>query len=659
MITLFLLWACSYVAAATPPAELGEETLLMFVGEIEPVVTVASRVPEAATTAPAVVTVISHEQIVRQGYQTIAEILSDQPGFYISSNGRGSVPYLRGLRDSILFLYDGVPLTTDVTKNFAPIDSEISLTAVERIEIVRGPGSVLWGPDAFAGVVNIVPKHGYENVGGELSMQAGNRNHYTANVAQGHSGTYWDAYLAISGARQDYQHLNYARQSSTEQVQTESIDNCEYAEAVATVSYADWLQISGRWSDFTRRYTMRSANEQISWAGEKQAPVNLIKATINKIYGPSHYTLSTYIQETDYRVLDADVERRQRNRVSHVELLWDRRLFGRGLLTLGASQRWNRVAGAVVSDGFLPDFLIPDQPLFVPTIEQEDFSNRLSSAFGQFRYKWNKTQAWVGFRLDDHSQYSETFSYSIGLHHRFSEQWRLKWTFGNAFRSPYSSQLFSNQQFDPESIRTTSVQLEWSNTFGATIELSLFHARLENHRAEDVYGGLSESASQESYGSELTATFPLHHDLTLRGGISLLGSGNAKEHFKVIQYTYLRPDGSKVVVYDQWDEDADQGPKWQARLGFNYQLAPKHNLSITANYGGKISYSYEKGTITGNYRHPFLVDLTYRCPGFIFANETLSLHINNLLDQDYQQPDVYGATSGEGIKLFFTWQLNY
>lgn len=657
-LTLLFTWVYSpHGATAASLVDHSEETLLMFVGEIEPVVTVASRSPEAATTAPAVVTVVSHEQIAHQGYQTLAELLSDQPGFFIATNGRGSVPYLRGLRDSVLFLYDGVPLTTDVTKSFAPLDHEISLKTIERVEIVRGPGSVLWGPDAFAGVVNIVPRHGRNHSDSEVALQAGNDNHLGATLAQGYAGSKWDGYLAISGLRQDYPQRNYTRQLSAQQVQTASVDNSEYAEAVASVSYADWLQISGRWSDFTHRYTMHSADEQISWAGEKQAPVNLIKTTINKIYGSSHYTLNAYVQETDYRVLDAGVERRQRNRVSHVELLWDRRLFGRGLLTLGASQRWNRVDGAVVSDGFLPEFLVPDYPLFVPTIEQKDFSSRLSSAFGQFRYKWDKTQAWLGLRLDDHSQYHNTLSYSLGLQHTFSDQLRLKCTFGNAFRSPYSSQLFDEQTFDPESIRTTSAQLVWSNTFGVAVELTLFHARVQNHRAEDVYGGLSAATKQESYGAELAATVPLPHNLTLSGGLSLLDGSNAKEHFKVVQYTYLRPDGSKVVVYDQWDEALDQGPQWQGHVRLNYQLQPRHNLAITATCGDKTPYSYEKGTISGNYHHPLLIDLNYQRPGFIFDNETLTLHVTNMLDKNYQQADIYGPTHGAGVQVMFIWRL--
>ncbi len=137
-----------------------EETMLMFVGESESVVTVASRHPESPTTAPAIVTVVGREEIELHGYRTLAELLNDQIGFYMAAGGRGTVPYLRGLRDSILFLYDGVPLATEVTKNFAVLDREISLDAIERIEIVRGAGSVLWGADAFSGVVNIVPKSG-------------------------------------------------------------------------------------------------------------------------------------------------------------------------------------------------------------------------------------------------------------------------------------------------------------------------------------------------------------------------------------------------------------------------------------------------------------------------------------------------------------------
>ncbi len=295
---MLLLFGCfsSAMASEQPQTVSADDTMLMFVGEAEPVVTVASLYPEAPTIAPAIVTVVSREEILRRGYRTLAELLADQPGFFVAAGGRGSVPYLRGLRDSVLFLYDGVPMTTDVTKSFAPLDREISLLSVERVEIVRGPGSVLWGPDAFAGVVNVVPMRGRQMTGAVVGGGAGNDELFEGHVGLGIAEGQWEGFLGFSGVQEEYHSPGYMSwDEQQELIVDKDVDPSEFLELVGTLDYANWLHISGRWSDFTRRYTMRNADETLVWDGEKKTPVNLLKISANKIYGPSHYSLTGYV----------------------------------------------------------------------------------------------------------------------------------------------------------------------------------------------------------------------------------------------------------------------------------------------------------------------------------------------------------------------------
>lgn len=58
----------------------------------------------------------------------------------------GTQPYLRGIPDSVLFLYDTVPLGSDVSKFLHPLDRELSLAPVKRVEIIRGRGQSSGGP---------------------------------------------------------------------------------------------------------------------------------------------------------------------------------------------------------------------------------------------------------------------------------------------------------------------------------------------------------------------------------------------------------------------------------------------------------------------------------------------------------------------------------
>ena len=114
--------------------------------------------------------VITKEMMDQNGMFTLGQALEQMPGFYMAQKEWGTQPYLRGTPDSILFLYDTVPMQSDTSKSVHPLDEELSLAPVKRVEIIRGPGSVLWGADAFAGIVNIVPMTGKDLNGVETGV---------------------------------------------------------------------------------------------------------------------------------------------------------------------------------------------------------------------------------------------------------------------------------------------------------------------------------------------------------------------------------------------------------------------------------------------------------------------------------------------------------
>ena len=660
LIVLLLLFVGGISKGAAEELSVGgaDGTMLMFVGETSPVVTVASRFAESPTLAPAMVSVVTREEILLKGYQTVAELLDDQPGFFIASGGRGSVPYMRGLRDSVLFLYDGVPMTTDVTKSFAPLDREISLAAVERVEIVSGPGSVLWGPDAFAGVVNIVPRQKPAQSRREFRVHVGTDDLRGGTLSFDVSRPRWGAALTLSGVQERSHDPVYLSDDGGDMILSDRVGLSDYEELVGSFDLGSWLHLSGRWSGFTRNFTLGNVSENLTWSGVKEAPVSYLKATASKILGPSHYTLTGYLQETDYLVRDADIERRQRNRAAYLELLWDRRVLEKGLVTVGASWRRNSVDGALVRDGFLPEFLT-EIPLFAPQISQANFDSRLVSAFGQFRYQWRKTMLWAGVRLDDHSQYKRTFTHSLGIYRRFWSDFHLKATYGTAFRSPYSSQLFDDQSFDPESISTFSSQLVWEGQSGHRLALTLFHSWVKDHRAEDPYGGLSAPSDREIFGAEFSGTIPLGRKVSLQGGLTLLDGSDETEYYRVLNFCFARPDGSRVCDYDEWEDPVDDGPGWMARLGLHYTLGQDHSLVLTARKAGSLNASYLSATANETYSQPLLFDLNYRRPGVHPGRDFFSLRVTNLFDRDATQPDIYGPTHIPPLQVELHWSWRF
>ena len=121
----------------------------------------ASKVPEDPREAPATIVLVTAEQIERRGYADLEAVLHDLPGFDIS-RGNGDVYsniYQRGYRsnatDRTLLLVDGVE-QNDLHSNIAYLSRQYPLSNVSRIEVVYGPASITYGPNAFSGVINII-----------------------------------------------------------------------------------------------------------------------------------------------------------------------------------------------------------------------------------------------------------------------------------------------------------------------------------------------------------------------------------------------------------------------------------------------------------------------------------------------------------------------
>ncbi|MDY6862714.1 MAG: Plug domain-containing protein, partial [Thermodesulfobacteriota bacterium] len=140
LITLLIGCICDISNSYEPEIS---DTMLMFVGEKLYTISTASRLKEAIKFAPASAFVMGQEEIKR--YRTLGEALKSVPGFYLGHDGIKEKIYLRGVPNSFLLMIDGVPMANDSSTEDYPRGLELSLDYIEKIEIIRGPGSALWG----------------------------------------------------------------------------------------------------------------------------------------------------------------------------------------------------------------------------------------------------------------------------------------------------------------------------------------------------------------------------------------------------------------------------------------------------------------------------------------------------------------------------------
>lgn len=178
-------------------------------------VTAASRYAEAIEDAPASVTIITQQELRAMNYPTIAEAIRGVRGMYLSNDTSYDTIGVRGFSrpgdygNRILILIDGHPANDDyIWSSYVGFDGRVDIDDVERIEIIRGPGSVLYGTSAFFGVINLITRSREAKAHAEVAagaMENGvGRGRVTGYWRFGNDAGAWMSVAAAHGAGRDY-----------------------------------------------------------------------------------------------------------------------------------------------------------------------------------------------------------------------------------------------------------------------------------------------------------------------------------------------------------------------------------------------------------------------------------------------------------------------
>lgn len=170
MIFMFLwvrpLWADTPEDGAAPPEEAPATDAA------DTLVVTGTRTRTRLGDTPVATEVISREDLASSGADTLAEALEGRPGLQVTRSFRGAALQMGGLDpDHVLILVDGQPVVGRVG---GAIDlSRFPVAEIERVEIVRGAASTLYGADAIAGVVNIITRRGEDGASADLRLAPG------------------------------------------------------------------------------------------------------------------------------------------------------------------------------------------------------------------------------------------------------------------------------------------------------------------------------------------------------------------------------------------------------------------------------------------------------------------------------------------------------
>jgi outer membrane receptor protein involved in Fe transport len=214
-------------------------------------VSAVSRVAEAVEDAPSSVSIVTQRELAGMRYPSIAEAVRGVRGVYLTDDRSYTFVGMRGLSRSsdygnkILILQDGHPLNDDLLgQSFAGYEGRTDLDDVERIEVVRGPGSVLYGTGAFFGVINLVTRRKDAPSLKEVSVSAVDygmiRGRTTVQERLGEKTSIWTSLSAGRAMGRDFDFKEYRNDAPTFGKVSSAADSWDTATLNGRLTHGDF-----------------------------------------------------------------------------------------------------------------------------------------------------------------------------------------------------------------------------------------------------------------------------------------------------------------------------------------------------------------------------------------------------------------------------------
>ena len=418
------------------------------------VVVTASRIPQPRQSVIADVSVITREEIERAGQSTFVELLQKQPGVEISSNGGpGSLAsvYLRGSNaNQTIVLVDGVRINsiTAGTTYFG----NIPISQIDRIEILRGPASALYGQDAVGGVIQIFTK----KIEGQPRFNAalGYGGYNTKTAEAGFGGSYQGLHYSLNVSSNETNGFSALRVKSDARQDKDGYRNVS---ANGTISYninerntvgIRFFDSNGK-LDYDSSLTFNNINksQQSSFSLFSKNQINSIW-TSDLIFskGVDKYQDKSYI---DPNIYGGDYWTNSYIKSTQNQYSWQNNFkFDSGTFTLA----YDRL----------------EQEL--KTNEPYQGKNRESNGY-YIGYLLNVESHSIqtNLRLEDNTQYGKNTTGYLGYGYQINEKWRVATSYGTAFKAPTFNDVYAplgwgaDQNIKPEESRNVEASLRYSN----------------------------------------------------------------------------------------------------------------------------------------------------------------------------------------------------
>ena len=433
----------------------------------------ASRFDQLITEAPASTSVITADDIATYGWRTLADVLRTVRGFYVTNDRSYSYVGTRGFsrpgdfNSRILLLLDGVRVNENIFDGgYIGMASLIDLSTVDRVEVIRGPSSSLYGTNALLGIVSVITAHGRARGGVRALAEMGSFGTRALSVITGHRTKSGIEFLGEATSRR----------VAGQDLYFEDFDSPRTSNGVAVGrdgERRDRLFAKAEWGSFALEGTINLHDKDVPTAsfetafneGREVYRDNLHNLTLR--YQPNggptsglrgSLSLSRYDYNGEYPYATTSSSEWARGRWAVGDMQYTR-LMGRHRLVIGGAYTANwRQEQAVIDEVGMP-------PVFFDTT---------TSAVGAV-YALSESRVGQhlifngGLRYDHATGLDGSWNPRAALIYTLGRGSALKLLFGNAFRAPNNYERFynnngrtqkANSALAPERVTTLEAQIE-------------------------------------------------------------------------------------------------------------------------------------------------------------------------------------------------------
>jgi outer membrane receptor protein involved in Fe transport len=626
-LAIFPLFAFAQAHLPTALDLRGEEKLLLQ--EI-PSVYGASKYEQKVTEAPSSVSIVTADEIKKFGYRTLGDILRSVRGFYVTYDRNYSYVGVRGFsrpsdyNTRVLILIDGHRLNESIYNSvYVGTEAVLDVDLIERVEIIRGPSSSLYGSNAFFAVINLITKSGRDLQGVEGSAEAGSFDTYKGRLSYGRrwqngvegllSGTYYHS---------DGQSLffkEYDDPATNNGVATHSDDD-EFYSVFGKISWRDFT-LQGAYVSREKGIPTGSYgtvfNDPSNRTVDSLAYIDLQYAhrfnaqwqIMTRLAYDRYYYHGDYLFDYPPLTLNKDVARGER---WDGELQLITRVLPRQTLTFGADYR----------DNFRQQLRNFDQEPFFVYLDKSNRSRNWALYAQDEVALLSHLTFQAGVRYDHYEDFGGSTNPRLALIYNPWRDTTLKFLYGTAFRAPSFNERFfqgigfkTNPDLQPETITTYELILE--QYIGT-------HLR---GTASAFYYDLKNLISQQTDPADGLILYQNAADVTAYGFEWELEGKWTNGWMGRISYTYQETQDQQTGAR------LTNSPRHIAKVNL---LAPLFQDKLFI--GPELQYMSDRKTLAGKHT-----------PGFILTNVTLfsqhlvkglefSASVYNLFDTHYGDP---------------------